>query len=425
MTDRNVRGRRQLCRAALVVCLLAFPAALQAQAPVSFLEEWNDVGTAGWTNGSPDTGLVNGGGFLNVQFVQQPRPDFRADLARRTLDGRVLPTNICFRFAAPDVKPSALRVYLHSAERGNTWYVNVPVPSDPSWVRIGVPVSHDAGWIMGPCSAREQFESDMKSVDWVGVYVRRHGSVNEQNYGIDDFELQGLSLPDSVSIAGVIGYEGEQTGPIRISAREEGTSPQSTYSVDLSSAGPYEIGGLTPYRDYHVTAYCDANTNSAMEAWEASGAWTANPARVTLTDLSDIDLSIVDPVRDDGLPGWWVYRHFPQEDPMEAGSGLGGKDGDGDTMDNYAEYRAGTDPNDTDSRFEVSIECTNRSDGLPSVVLRWNSIPHRSYAVRRGRNLVGGLNEIDSGLATTPPANRYEDVTATNAGPHFYRIEIE
>lgn len=99
-------------------------------------------------------------------------------------------------------------------------------------------------------------------------------------------------------------------------------------------------------------------------------------------------------------------------------------DADGDGMSNYAEYRAGTDPNLASSRFELKIENTTGGTGT-SFKLQWNSISNRWYTVQRATNLVDGFTVLETGIQSLPPINIYQDVTATNAPAYFYKIEVE
>ncbi len=101
-----------------------------------------------------------------------------------------------------------------------------------------------------------------------------------------------------------------------------------------------------------------------------------------------------------------------------------GLDADTDGMSNYAEFRAGTDPNIASSRFELKLEKDSGGTGH-LFELRWNSISNRWYTVQRATNLVDGFSVLETGIESQPPMNIYQDATATNAPSYFYKIEVE
>lgn len=99
-------------------------------------------------------------------------------------------------------------------------------------------------------------------------------------------------------------------------------------------------------------------------------------------------------------------------------------DADNDGMSNYAEFRAGSDPQLLSSRFEAKIATIEGVTGIP-VELRWDSISDRWYTIRRSSDLTQGFEVLVTGEAATPPTNVYRDATATNAPAYFYRIDVE
>ena len=120
----------------------------------------------------------------------------------------------------------------------------------------------------------------------------------------------------------------------------------------------------------------------------------------------------------DGLSDAWEQLHFgslsanPNDDP------------DGDGLDNLGEFRAGTDPLDAQSRFEV-VEVAEVPGG---VAVRWSSQPERSYRVRRSSTLLAAPTDyevVQAGLAATPPMNEFIDATVGDGAEFFYLIEIE
>lgn len=306
-------------------CLVATVASAD---PVSSLEQWAGAGTAGWTNLSAQVSVSNPGGYLAITFGAQSIPELVEDRAWVDLPSGLLVTNIAFRFLAASVEPSALRVVLEATTNGHVWQCNLEPPATGSWGDYAVPVSEVSAWSMGPAGTPADFEQDLTRFDRVAVYVRRHGSPAVQEYGVDDFTLQGLAL-----------------------------------TPDMDRDG-------------------------------------------------------------DGIPDGWEFAFsLNPGDPSDAAG-----DADGDGMSNFAEYRAGTNPRDGDSRFEVSIRTPPAPTGarVEGMVLRWNSISNRTYAIWRNLDLrVPGFDRVESGVAATPPVNEYTAPLGSNQAAGFFRIEVE
>lgn len=121
----------------------------------------------------------------------------------------------------------------------------------------------------------------------------------------------------------------------------------------------------------------------------------------------------------DGVADDWEQTHALNPDDPTDGSG----DEDLDGMSNYAEFRAGTDPNNPDSRFMLGV-----GDGSPSagIMLRWSSISNRFYTIWRAPSLhETNFSLLQSGVESTPPTNTYPDPSAVNLPAAFYRIEVD
>jgi len=134
-----------------------------------------------------------------------------------------------------------------------------------------------------------------------------------------------------------------------------------------------------------------------------------------------VDLRLGTPPADsdgDGLADAWELQHFGNLNANGDG------DPDGDGVNNLREFRAGTDPNNPRSRFEV-VEIVKTSNGM---AIRWTSQTDRKYRVRRSASLLAPLESytvLQGGLVATPPMNQFIDTTAGNSPQSFYLIEIE
>ena len=145
------------------------------------------------------------------------------------------------------------------------------------------------------------------------------------------------------------------------------------------------------------------------------------PAPVTRGTSERIDLQLSTGPVDadaDGMADDWELLHFGP------GGANPGDDRDGDGMSNLREYRAGTNPSDERSLFEV-VEVSDSPSGL---TVRWSSEAGRSYRIRRSPTLLAtpsGYGVLQSGIVATPPLNQFLDTTAGDAGQFFYLIELE
>ena len=134
-----------------------------------------------------------------------------------------------------------------------------------------------------------------------------------------------------------------------------------------------------------------------------------------------IDLRLGTPPVDadgDGLADAWEVQHFGGLSANPSG------DPDGDGVNNLREFRAGTNPNDARSRFEL-VEISKAPNG---VSIQWSSQANRSYCVRRSPTLLApptGYMVVRAGLAATPPMNQFIDTTTGTNAQFFYLIEIE
>jgi hypothetical protein len=115
------------------------------------------------------------------------------------------------------------------------------------------------------------------------------------------------------------------------------------------------------------------------------------------------------------LPDAWQIQYFghtgidPNADP------------DHDGMSNWAEYRAGTNPTDPQSRFTI----LRVSPSLPGSVIQWSSVQGKFYALQGSTNLLAGFADLQIHIPATEPINSIQDVSSLRTGPYFYRIRVE
>ena len=292
--------------------------------PIYNLEDFSGAGTGSWTNETPNlVVLSNPGGRLNAAHISQTAPIFVEDTVMLPIASGSYITQIAFRLGALDYRPSRLRVQFHSSASNHIWSLDLPLPDAGYEVVVDQPIDFADGWNMGADSSQAWFESDLWSIDWIGIKIRRNADIESQNYFIDDFLVRGL---------------------------------------------------------FYIV---DNDLDKIADSWEVAHGLSSN-------DVSDAQL-----------------------------------DSDGDGVSNYAEYRAGTDPNSSDSLFLARIRRKTAGGETTAFELRWDSATNRSYTVWRSSDLGGAFYKLAEGVHSMPPENVYSDPANSNSPAYFYQIEVE
>lgn len=98
-------------------------------------------------------------------------------------------------------------------------------------------------------------------------------------------------------------------------------------------------------------------------------------------------------------------------------------DFDGDGMNNWQEWRCGTDPLDAASVLMV----TSVSNSAGGVTVTWQSVTNRTYSVERATDLSvpAGFLPIASGVAGQLGTTTFTDPGASSPDAAYYRIRVE
>jgi len=98
-------------------------------------------------------------------------------------------------------------------------------------------------------------------------------------------------------------------------------------------------------------------------------------------------------------------------------------DSDGDGMNNWQEWVAGTDP----TSLLSCLTMLNPTGSVYNRVLRWQSVAGRSYFVQRATNLAvqPAFLTIVTNVAGLSGTTTFSDGQAANSGNVFYRVGVQ
>lgn len=115
------------------------------------------------------------------------------------------------------------------------------------------------------------------------------------------------------------------------------------------------------------------------------------------------------------LPAFWAQQYGLSED--------GTIDTDGDGMDNFDEYIAGTNPTNAASVLKM----LSVSSSVSGTTVKWQSVSQKIYFLQRSSNLAGSpvFSSIRSNLSTFNTTSSFTDTNAVGTGPYFYRVGVQ
>ena len=176
--------------------------------------------------------------------------------------------------------------------------------------------------------------------------------------------------------------------------------------------------------DAHVTAIAPPGSGT-LDVRVQSGVGNANsPANYT-SPIWGYGLSATSAVARftfqqlDAFHAWLASYGLPSDGSADY------LDSDGDGMNNWQEYLAGTNPTNAGSVFKIT---SGQVISGAQFIVRWSSVSNRLYDVTRATNLATGAGAFvplpsATNLAGTPPQNTWTDSVSPAAAPGFYRLK--
>ncbi len=217
------------------------------------------------------------------------------------------------------------------------------------------------------------------------------------------------------------------------------TNRGATYEVAIDHNG-FNWFGIEPTHSYNLVDLMSENPTNYV--WGSNrygtsllddglGVWLHEDAyagkQAQYLKLVDVDVTYPDYTTHkdwdsdaDGLPDWWEDLNGLDSSSSVGDDGADG-DKDGDGMSNMDEFRAGTDPDDSDDYLTVVIEPISGG-----VQVEWTAVPDVNYQLESAEKLVppdwvekGGLRTANSTVESDT------DYDAGSVTSRFYRVRVK
>jgi hypothetical protein len=114
----------------------------------------------------------------------------------------------------------------------------------------------------------------------------------------------------------------------------------------------------------------------------------------------------------------WLYQYgLPNDGSVDFA------DSDGDGLNNWQEWKAGTSPTNAASVLQMA----SPSNTASGVIVTWQSVTNVTYYLQGSTNLAiqPAFTTLQSNLVGQVGTTSYTDTAATNGGTHFYRVGVQ
>jgi hypothetical protein len=189
--------------------------------------------------------------------------------------------------------------------------------------------------------------------------------------------------------------------------------------------GSNQVPSTTIIDDSHLTAVAPPGSGT-VDVRVQSGITNANPSENYTSPIWGYGLSAVSAADRftyqaplDPFHAWLASYGLPSNGSADYA------DSDGDGMNNWQEYLAGTNPTNASSVFRIT---SGQVISGPHFVLQWSSVSNRLYDVMSATSLGTGSGMFvplpgATNLVGTPPVNTWTD-SVSRPTPAFYRLNV-
>jgi hypothetical protein len=176
--------------------------------------------------------------------------------------------------------------------------------------------------------------------------------------------------------------------------------------------------------DAHVTAIAPLGSGT-VDVRVQSGLGGANSSANYTSPIWGYGLSVISSVARftfqtlDPFHTWLASYSLPSDGSADY------LDSDGDGLNNWQEYLAGTNPTNANSVFKIT---SAQMISATQLAVRWWSVSNRKYDIMRGTDLATGNGAFAplpgaTNLTGTPPENSWTDSVSGASTPLFYRVQ--